>query len=157
MRRTLYAVLAVLVVAGIAIATDLYYPPYIDYRLMGGTTSAVIDPYKAPGKTFALPGLSGGNYGIYVDTFRMAAGVQRDTLSIRREVINPIIWPLTGTVTLIVGIPTGVQNGYLFYPTSGDSWALQIPGRFKTFIVAKTGTADSVNATTYCVLGRIPE
>ena len=150
--KTLATVLALILMVGAGFGyTDATRPVYIDYTLMGATTATGVG---SPSNIYDVP----GGYAIIMDTIHMDSSLQCDTLTLTSStpVYDPLIYPLNGTVTLIVGIPQAPgSTTYLKYFTPGDSYGVQVPGKLRSFIIWKDGTADSVEATGYVVLGRV--
>jgi len=147
---TIAIALAVLLMVGTAFGyTEMWTPIYHDRTLIGGsTTSALI----------TLSGAYAGpvGYDVIMDTLHMAAHLQCDTLTITSgtPVYEPMLYSLDGSVTVRVGIPKSVNSKtYIAYPAPGDSYAVHLPGRWRSFIISKSGTTDSATATGYVVVG----
>ena len=158
-RRRGMTVLALLacIVAMLAIAplaqpalgyTEMWQPPYVDRMLVGGTSTTTAT---------VMPGLvdAPANFCTVVCTLHMPAHRQNDTLATPHGVIyNPVIWPLNGAVTLVLGLPDGLNSSTLIpVPAAADSHAIQLYGAYSSFDVQKSGTADSSAATGYVVCG----
>jgi hypothetical protein len=150
--RTSLAVFAVLLMATMAFGyTDATRPVYIDYTLCGATATTM----QIPSNMYSVPGGSA----VIMDSMRMAASLQCDTLSTTSGATfyDPMIYPLNGTVTLIIGIPakpSANNTTYMKYFTPGDSYGAIVPGKWSSFIIWKNGTTDSTGATGYMVIGR---
>jgi len=130
--------------------TNMWTYPYIDRMLVGGTSTSTAT-VALPGVIDALPG-----YCTLAETLHMAAHLQCDTLEVTNGngIWNPTLWSLDGTVTLIVGVPVGPGTTTIIpVLTAGDSHAIQLAGRFKSFIIYKTGATDSTGATGYVACG----
>lgn len=147
--KNLTALLAVLALAGMAFGyTAVTRPVYIDYTLCGGQSN-----YLAGASN--VYDVNGG-FAVSYDSVHMAAGVQKDTLSLTKGyVYDPLIYSLDGSVTLYIGIPAYPGSTTInYYETPGDSYGLVVPGKFDKFYIAKSGTVDSTTATGYQIIGR---
>ncbi len=127
--------------------TAKWNPVYHDYTLMGGTAITT-----APSAMIDAP----IGYGIIMDTLQMAVHVWCDTLTITSgtAVYDPIIYCLDNSIGVTLGIPQAVNSTtYINYPAA-DSTTLQVPGRWRSFIISCQATADSTAAHGYVVIGR---
>jgi hypothetical protein len=153
MRNTsLIVALSILVLTGVTFGyTAVTRPSYIDYTLCGATATTM----QIPSNIYQT---SGGS-AVIMDSMTMAAHLQCDTLTATSGAtfFDPMIFPLNGAVTLILGIPAkpGANNTtYMKYFSPGDSYGSIMPGKYSSFIVWKDGTSDSSAATGYMIIGR---
>jgi len=145
--KHLAIVLVMLVMSGTAFGyTAKWTPVYHDVTMCGGTAIA-----NSPSNIDAPLG-----YGVLCETLHVAVHTWKDTLTLTNAagVYDPIIFCLDNSIGVTVGVPVAVNsNTYIDYPFA-DSTTVQLPGRWKSFILTAQATADTTAAHGYVVIGR---